>query len=1201
MNLMKKLVSQSSKILGDSVQTIFCTMSAEEMMEKFPDVLQFCNHASRLMVSEIRRRASNQSTEAASYAIVKFLEIDSTQEQSSGWMLLTTINLFASVGHEAFINGMTIASLPSTLVKCFYLFFDLPDVQQPDQLEPGSEFTPRERRVLLQKVFVQVLIRLCSYSSPAEELVRKDDLMLLFNAITSLCPPHNITWRKSAAEVLMTLSRHGLTPNVVQYIHAKGCIGLCIENMQKGKNDLSPIEMVEMLVTLFCFLKDSSEVSQMILDDFRTCNGYNYLTEFLLSTEKMGSEEAMQALRNLILLVGSLCSCGFIELKPNLKTSSLFHMPGFVVPQSAGNGMSVRNLQAFQVLQTVFLRASSKQLCSTILDVMISLYNQDACNYFILEPQNTLPQFAEKIHSKHHDVQVKFFEIIEYVAFNLNFVPCKELISISILIKADQSISCNILCMRTLLRLLQHHSIYKDVFREVGLLEVMVVSLHRFAALLKEEEASNASTTATTTSTMSAATTSATSTNISDSSDDAKTSHVNSAKTTADAAALRATSSPVAGSCGSSSSERRVTEDDKVMGFLVMDSLLLLLNNDNAGVFRESGGARCILNLVPYRICQSKALSIVQHLMTTASGEDDMGTLLGLMQSSSPQQLQLKIQIIKSLLQVLKESHRSRTVFRKVGGFVYIMTVLVSMEGALADPPKLPWTLEYQNCVLQLIRLMFSTLSVAMRYEPANARFFSTEIRYSSLTEAIRLLGCFSSDVESLTLNEVLSDGDFVATDDDSKNNNNTFEWNSLDVNHFFFRIQAGGGGVATAAATVDMQNNLPCLLTHTTILLRHLYDLALDNFESKMHVTTTSLPSGQSLDQPANQNLPHNSTPPTFKRFFSQTDQSNSSPTHSFIEKFPVNQSCKRNSICSQQLAITPANSSEVLVIHPGAVLSFLHLIPAITYSQPSHYKACKQLQYQMCEVLKSLVRSERNQQIMCEAGLLSGLFKQMDGPLYLEKHFLHAPLQYIFERLSAQSLTPKELRHFFRLGLPLCSASEDESMYDARRLATHSMSATYATVLDHDHHHHPHHPHFHNLISASFSSGSLSSPISLLPPTPNPLKENRDHKTRSTSSIASDTTAATLLTGGLVPLTRVKCLVSMTTPRDIRLSGTSTMPAFVEFDMQMEGFGCLYLPSMAPQGSGLTPSLVAAGMMGGVTGSVDQSVHGGIGNGVC
>ena len=79
-------------------------------------------------------------------------------------------------------------------------------------------------------------------------------------------------------------------------------------------------------------------------------------------------------------------------------------------------------------------------------------------------------------------------------------------------------------------------------------------------------------------------------------------------------------------------------------------------------------------------------------------------------------------------------------------------------------------------------------------------------------------------------------------------------------------------------------------------------------------------------------------------------------------------------------------------------------------------------------------------------------------------------------------------------------------------------------------------------------------------------------------------------------MPLTRVKCLVSMTTPRDVRLHGASITPAFVEFDMNAEGFGCLYLPSIAPQGPP-TPSVVGAGMIGGS----EPAVVGGIGSGMC
>lgn len=436
---------------------VFGAAHATDMSEKFWDILAFAQQISKLMVAEIRRRASNQSTEAASIAIVKFLEIDNCEESSNGWMLLSTLNLLAA-GDASIIQVMTAASVPSTLVKCLYLFFDLPEIpeEEADQ-NNGSEFTPRERRLLLQKVFVQVLVRLCSYPYPAEELARMDDLTLLFSAITSQCPANNVMWRKSAAEVLTTLSRHGLTEPVVNYIHTKSCVALCIDNMQRVPN-LQPLEIVEMFVAVFCFLKDSSEVSQILLEDFRISQGYQFLTEFLmkLEQERQKNVEANAAIRNLVLMIASLCMCGYHELRPSQnQTNSLFQMQGFQMPQSSARGTSVRNIHAFQVLQTVFLKSSSTSLCCTILDAISSVYHSDNANYFILESQNTLSQFTEKIHHKSPAVQEKFFELLEFIVFQLNFVPCKELISLSILLKGNHSISCSILCMKTLQNILK--------------------------------------------------------------------------------------------------------------------------------------------------------------------------------------------------------------------------------------------------------------------------------------------------------------------------------------------------------------------------------------------------------------------------------------------------------------------------------------------------------------------------------------------------------------------------------------------------------------------------------------------------------------------------------------------------------------------------------------------------------------------------
>lgn len=449
---------------------VFGTSPSSEMNEKFWDILSFCQQVSKLMVSEIRKRASNQSTEAASCAIAKFLEIENSEESSNGWMLLSTLNLLAA-GDQSLIQVMTTASIPSTLVKCLYLFFDLPEIpeSEADVQDGNSDFTPRERRILLQKIFVQVLVRLCSHPFPCEELARKDDLSLLFSAITSWCAPHNIMWRKSAAEVLMTLSRHGLTQSVVQYIHNKGCVALCIENMQRIP-ELTPLEVVEMFVAVFCFLKDSSEVSQLLLDDFRSCQGYLFLSEFLLKHERQGvpdyltsgleeervsGTEARAALRNLVLMISSLCACGFSELRPTRANTELFQLQGFVLPQPTTPGQAVRNVQAFQVLQSVFMKSTSPALCCTILDAISSVYHADNANYFILENQNTLSQFSERIYTKNAEIQEKFFELLEFIVFQLNFVPCKELISLSLLLKANRSRTCSILCMKTLLNILK--------------------------------------------------------------------------------------------------------------------------------------------------------------------------------------------------------------------------------------------------------------------------------------------------------------------------------------------------------------------------------------------------------------------------------------------------------------------------------------------------------------------------------------------------------------------------------------------------------------------------------------------------------------------------------------------------------------------------------------------------------------------------
>jgi hypothetical protein len=127
--------------------------------------------------------------------------------------------------------------------------------------------------------------------------------------------------------------------------------------------------------------------------------------------------------------------------------------------------------------------------------------------------------------------------------------------------------------------------------------------------------------------------------------------------------------------------------------------------------------------MVPYKLCRNQALNIVSTLLLTTAGEDDMSTLLGLMHTAKMEDLELKNSVLRSLLHILRESHRTRTVFRKAGGFVYLVSVLISMEGCLSIEPKSPWNngiifllIFFQiihldlikNVILKLIKMKYS-------------------------------------------------------------------------------------------------------------------------------------------------------------------------------------------------------------------------------------------------------------------------------------------------------------------------------------------------------------------------------------------------------------------------------------------------------------------------------------------------------------
>ena len=141
---------------------MFANAEPKTARERFPESAALAQSCGRLLVTEVRRRASNQSTEEAAAAIAAFMEVGEAGDEfegSNGWMLLTSLKILSSEGDDL-VDVMTGASVPSTLVKCLYLFFDLPKLPEAEGGDTKAA-TKREHRQWLQKLLARLLMRLC--------------------------------------------------------------------------------------------------------------------------------------------------------------------------------------------------------------------------------------------------------------------------------------------------------------------------------------------------------------------------------------------------------------------------------------------------------------------------------------------------------------------------------------------------------------------------------------------------------------------------------------------------------------------------------------------------------------------------------------------------------------------------------------------------------------------------------------------------------------------------------------------------------------------------------------------------------------------------------------------------------------------------------------------------------------------------------
>ncbi|XP_054886091.1 WD repeat- and FYVE domain-containing protein 4 [Poeciliopsis prolifica] len=545
-------------------------------------------------------------------------------------------------------------------------------------------------------------------------------------------------------------------------------------------------------------------------------------------------------------------------------------------------------------------------------------------------------------------------------------------------------------------------------------------------------------------------------------------------------------------------------------------STLTLRSIKNTVSLRDLGMVPYIKIFLDDNQYRGPTLSILEQL-AEINPDEFMSTAVGALCSSTQQELRLKLDLLQSVLRVL-ESPNTWDAFRKAGGFTGLLSLMMDMEGALSDPPNgHVWkTLGHQQ-MLELLLLILHIMALAVHLHIVNAHHFQTEGFYERLSDALLQLGCFHIEGQKW-------EGEKCScpqTSDESQSSG------------FFRFVELAEALAAPKTCSGSPQQNLPITLQSCIRLLSYLDQFATGTYSPQ------ALKLGQESDGDCDKNNKTLHGPERHEEVNSGPPSvlSGSGP-QSTEEKLGSSKNTAPSSPTMSTVTQLSKFSCDQVILHPGAVTVIMTLLPHVF--APEDPQLSLEVQCSLAHHILSMVKSERNRQIMCEGGLVSTLLTHCRSILLSPNHHLHLPVTRIFEKLSSQAISHFEFRQFLCLGDPLMCLADETS----KQVQTES-NPTLQTSHSKDEN-----------ASAESSQKMLKRSFSLLHP--------------STSF------------GSAIPDHQIVSLVSMTAPRTFRPHKVSSSPAFVEFDMSESGYGCLFLPSIATV-KGVSADPIATGGIGG------------------
>ena len=335
---------------------------------------------------------------------------------------------------------------------------------------------------------------LCASKATIAQLTSSDTLDLLFTASTAQCPPYLLKLREIMLSLIYSVAEHHTSQATALYLHRKAVVQQQVENL-RALSQFPPSCLVATLTCIVEFLKQSLTVSNVLVMDLSTAGGYTLFRDALTFLESIPDSVVSPTQMQIMGLSGNLLCVADYHISTNLEellelvVKLLYVGPTELLPQTEmhspysnqhiiercqmnrTDATSVRNRDAFLVLQWFFLHAKQDSSRLKVIELVTRIFAAHPLNYLILQELHTLSLFIQALETISEPLKDSVLRLVVFVVTAVNCVPFHELTALGGMLLPPASFSSVKYILEAMKKMIGFDSKYQIVFRDCGLFE----------------------------------------------------------------------------------------------------------------------------------------------------------------------------------------------------------------------------------------------------------------------------------------------------------------------------------------------------------------------------------------------------------------------------------------------------------------------------------------------------------------------------------------------------------------------------------------------------------------------------------------------------------------------------------------------------------------------------------------------------------